>query len=510
MRAGDKLSTPLFQLPKALPVSALPIGIFLLFLQILNQFFRRISDWRSIARSEVADFHPSRPYALLALFCCAWFLGIWLIITGNRTAGMLILLFSLLFSGQPIAWSLGLAGCSLLYFGFGGATQLIQISRIAYSSMDHFILVAVPLFIFAGSLLEKGGVAEELYQAATAMVGHLPGGTGIATVVACAIFAACSGSSVATAAAVGAIALDSMKQRRYNTRMTYGTIAAGGTLGILIPPSNPLIIYGAMTDESVGASFIAGIIPGIMITLLFSFWIIVQCKRTGQYEKIDPYTWIQRLQTLRKASWGLIVPILIMGTIFLGIATPTESAAIAVTYALIMLFFRKRISLRLIFESTSRAAHTSTMVFMIIVGALILGQGTTFIRLPYKLSSWVVSSNIDPWLVILMIMVGFVILGTFLEIISIMMITLPVVYPLVVETLGFNGIWFAILMVVNMEMSLITPPVGLNLFVIQGLSGDRLIEVIRGIVPFFLLMAASLIAIAFFPQLALWLPKLMF
>jgi C4-dicarboxylate transporter DctM subunit len=379
---------------------------------------------------------------------------------------------------------------------------------IVYESLHSFTLTAIPLFILMANILIHSRISEDLYRLIHSLVGHWPGGLGIATVLFCAGFSAISGSSVATAATVGMLAIPEMLQLGYDRRFTFGLVAAGGTLGILIPPSLSMILYGALTDVSVGDLFIAGIIPGIILTSFFLCYAVVHARNRG-YARTQPASWNEKATALKRSGWGLVLPPLVMGGIYLGWFTPTEAAGIGVVYSLAAAWIARRIRIFDLMPVLISTLRTTTMVLTIIVGAILFGHVVTVLQVPQQLITYLGKLNVSSWLFIVLICIVFIFLGDFLEVVSITIITLPIIFPIILA-LGIEPVWFAVIMTINMEFALITPPVGLNLFVIKGVAENAtLIEVFRGTLPFMLLMLATLILIILFPQLSLWLPFLL-
>jgi C4-dicarboxylate transporter DctM subunit len=382
------------------------------------------------------------------------------------------------------------------------------VAMIVYESLHSFTLTAIPLFILMANILIHSRISEDLYRLIHSLVGHWPGGLGIATVLFCAGFSAISGSSVATAATVGMLALPEMLQVGYDRRFTFGLVAAGGTLGILIPPSLSMILYGALTDVSVGDLFIAGIIPGIILTSFFLCYAVVHARNRG-YARTQPASWNEKATALKRSGWGLVLPPLVMGGIYLGWFTPTEAAGIGVVYSLGAALISRRIRIFDLMPVLISTLRTTTMVLTIIVGAILFGHVVTVLQVPQQLITYLGKLNVSSWLFIVLICIVFIFLGDFLEVVSITIITLPIIFPIILA-LGIEPVWFAVIMTINMEFALITPPVGLNLFVIKGVAENAtLIEVFRGTLPFMLLMLATLILIILFPQLSLWLPFLL-
>ena len=369
-------------------------------------------------------------------------------------------------------------------------------------------MLAVPLYILVGQILMESGIGKELFDVCVKWMGHLPGGMGAATIGACAIFAAISGSSVATAATIGMVAIPEMLKCRYDPQMVYGSLASGGTLGILIPPSAAMIIYSSITDESTGALFMGGVVPGIIMTLIFTVFVIAFCVRTGKYQKIAPFSWSERFSILGKSFWGLMTPVIIILTIYTGVCTPTEAAALAVFYALAISLIRGKIKLRQLNRIMAKSTRTSSMILMIVVGAMQLGIITTFLQVPQRAIALVGALDFPVWVIMTLLCLIFIILGMFLEVVSILLITMPIVHPLIIH-MGFNGVWFGVFIVLLMEMAMITPPVGLNIYVIQGVANARMAEVIAGVLPFMVLLMAGVLLLWLFPQLVLWFPSTM-
>ncbi|MCT1903550.1 TRAP transporter large permease [Oceanobacillus sojae] len=411
-------------------------------------------------------------------------------------------LATLLLIGLPVAFSLGLLAVLGMYFFNGGSFAFAQIPIIAYKSLDDFTLTALPMYVLMSQILVVSGVGRDLYEMASRWFRHFPGGLAIATIFCCTIFSAISGSSVATAVTVGAVALPEMVRRGYKKRYVLGLLAAGGTLGILIPPSVPMILYGSLTGVSVGKLFIAGVVPGIILTLIFMIFSSIQMRHI----KEEPATWTERWEASKKAIWGLLLPIVIIGGIYSGIFTPTEAAAIGVVLAfLIALLVYRNLTvdnLKLIILSTVK---TNAMILFIIIGAMLLGFILTILQIPQAITETAISLDVSPWVIFILINIVLLILGMFLETISILVITVPILFP-IITALGFDPIWFAVIMVINMELALISPPVGLNLFVLKGLDKRNTIsEIVKGVIPYAVIMVLFILLLSFFPQIATYL-----
>ncbi len=408
----------------------------------------------------------------------------------------------LLLLGLPVAIALSLLAIAGMYFFNGGTFAFAQIPIISYKSLDDFTLTALPMYVLMSQVLVVSGVGRDLYEMASRWFRHLPGGLAIATIFCCTIFSAISGSSVATAITVGTVALPEMVNRGYNKKYVLGLLAAGGTLGILIPPSVPMIIYGSVTGESVGKLFVAGIVPGIILTIAFMVFSSYQMR----HMKEKAATWQERLEASKKAIWGLLLPIIIIGGIYTGLFTPTEAAAIGVIISfLIAAFVYRNLTLENFKKILLSTVRSNTMILFIIVGAMLLGYILTILQIPQTITNFAISMNISRWVIFILINIVLIILGMFLETVSIIVITVPILYP-IITALGFNPIWFAIILVINMELALVSPPVGLNLFVLKGLDKSNTIsEIVKGVIPYVIIMILFMVVLSFFPEIATFL-----
>lgn len=417
-----------------------------------------------------------------------------------------VLLVVLLAIGLPVSFTLLLLGVFGL-FATGGVDALFQIPGVMYKSLDTFTLVAIPLYVFLGEIMLQTGLGQKIFKMANSFLRQLPGGEAVATVASCGFFAAISGSSMTTAATIGSVAVPEMLNLKYKRGLTFGSVAAGGTLGILIPPSLAFIMYSAQTDVSAGQLFMAGFIPGILLCLIFAAYVMIVSYRERPPQKPAPFQ--EKIACLKEA-WGVIpLPIIILGGIYTGLFTPTEAAAVGVVYLLVYAFAARELNWERLKNAMVRAANTTSMLMSIVVGALLLGHFLTIDGLPMKLASFVESLGTSPMLVVIAMNIIWLIMGFFLETISIMLITLPVFYPMVVAV-GIDPIWLGVIMVVNMEIALITPPVGMNLYALAGVFPDAKIEeVAKGIVPFLILMILFLVLLMVFPGISTWLPAQM-
>jgi len=379
---------------------------------------------------------------------------------------ILLALMAVLFSGVPVAFALGGLGMVLLW---SADLSLLMVPQGLYSVMDSFILLAVPLFLLMSNVLLKGGVGRDLFNAVQSWVGHWPGGLGVATIVSCAIFAAISGSSVATAATIGTVAIKEMTERGYQRPFVLGLVAAGGTLGILIPPSIPMIVYGVITEESIVDLFLAGIGPGLMLAGLFILFCFGYARFSGSYRPMPKATAAERRRASIRALPTLLLAVVVIGGIYLGVFTPTESAAIGFAVSLIIVFALRTMTWEKLKLAVIESMQTTVTIFLILAGAKIFGKAITLYRIPQDISTLISSNIAEPWLFIVVVCLVLLLMGLFLESLSMLLIMVPVLYPSLVG-MGIDPIWFGVLFVVMIECALITPPVGMNLFVIQAVG----------------------------------------
>lgn len=419
------------------------------------------------------------------------------------TVLILIALFALLLIRVPVAFTLGGLGLALLLFG--GFSPLMAPQAIL-STLDGFILLAVPLFLLMSNILLKGGVGKDLFAAVHAWVGHWPGGLAVATIISCGIFAAISGSSVATAATIGTVAIPEMISRGYERRFVYGLLAAGGTLGILIPPSIPMIVYGFVTEQSVISLFLAGIGPGILLVVFFIAFAMIHARWFGGHKAEAAASMDERFWSSLRALPSVVLAAFVIGVIYTGIATPTEAAAIGFAVALVITGLVLR---TLTWQGFKEAAYdsmvTTVAILLIVAGAKVFGKAITLYRIPQEISMFI-GQNIDtPLAFILVVSVVLLIMGLVFEALSMVLIMTPVLLPAAMA-LGFDPIWFGVYMVVMVECALITPPVGLNLYVIQSVAKSSLSDVSRGVLPFLALMLLSVVILYMWTDLALYIP----
>lgn len=433
------------------------------------------------------------------------------------------MLLVLLITGMPIAFALGLVSLISILL-FLGPSQIILFAQFVYDSLNDFAILAIPLFILMGAIFGSSKASSDLFEAAQAWLSRVRGGLAMSSVVAAALFAALTGASSATAAAIGKVAIPQMRKRGYSNVISTGAVAAGGTLGILIPPSITLILYGIVTEQSIGQLFMAGVIPGIFMTLFFCIWIAVAItieKRVGSFGQTseqmpdtvveEDYSWRYRFASLLKVIPFVLLLVGILSVLYLGVATPSEAAAVGALFAFLMVLIAYRSTTwknfrDMLLDTTS----TSTMVLMIIAFSAVFGTILSFLSIPQDIAGLLAGLEINRWWIMLMINIILLFMGFFLPPVSIILMVVPILFP-IITALEFNPIWFGIIMTINMEMGLITPPVGLNLYVIKGIAPDiPLRDILVGALPYVGVMAFGIVFFSFFPGLVTWLPNLMF
>ena len=412
----------------------------------------------------------------------------------------------LMLLGLPIAsvmMGVGLIGGMLAF----GDAFFISTASIAWGTLSENGLTAIPLFVLLGELLLRSGMADGMYRAFAAWFGRLPGGLLHTNIGCCALFAATSGSSVATAATIGTVALPSLRRHGYNMPDALGSLAAGGTLGILIPPSVNMIIYGSMTNTSVGKLFIAGIIPGLLMAGSFMLYIYLKAVITKEENRHEKVPFAAKIAALRDVAAPLFIFGTVMGTLYAGIATATESAAIGVVAALVLVAGSGKLSRELLGACFLSSARTTGMILLVVLAAFVLNLALSLTGVGEALTKWVTGFGLSQWQMLIAFIGFYLVLGMFMDTLSMMVATIPLSFP-VATSLGVDPIWFGIFIVIMCELGLITPPVGMNLFVVQGIRPDRggLEDVIRGALPYAAIMIVFTLLLIAFPQIVLWLP----
>jgi C4-dicarboxylate transporter DctM subunit len=423
------------------------------------------------------------------------------------TAALFLLLFVFMFMGMPIAVALGLS--SVLTIMLVGRDSLASLALKLFETSEQFTLLAIPFFILAGAFMTTGGVAKRMIRFANACIGHLNGGLAMASVMACMLFAAVSGSSPATVVAVGTIVIGGMVRAGYSREMAAGVICNAGTLGILIPPSIVMVVYGAATETSVGKLFMAGVVPGIVLGLMLMAAIHFRARYLDLPRQ--PRASLREvLGAARESMWGLALMVIILGGIYGGVFTPTEAAAVAAVYAFfVAVFVYRDIGWRQAPRVLVEAARVTVMLMFIIANALLFAYVLTTERIPQDIAERIVSWGMSPWEFLVVVNVMLLIAGNFMEPTGIILILAPILFPIALR-MGIDPVHLGIIMTVNMEIGMITPPVGLNLFVTSGITGMSIMEVVRAALPWLSVLLVFLVIVTYVPILSLWLPGMMF
>ncbi|HVI14368.1 MAG TPA: TRAP transporter large permease subunit [Pseudolabrys sp.] len=414
------------------------------------------------------------------------------------------LLFALMLTGMPISISLGLTVLTFLFTMTRVPIESVGLKL--FSGLDNFGIMAIPFFILAGSFLTRGGVARRMINFTTSLVGHWPGGLGLAGVAACALFAAICGSSVATVAAIGSIILPAMVQQGFPKRFGAGVVTTSGALGILVPPSIILVLYGVSTNTSIGTLFMAGIVPGVILAFMLASvtWFIAWRKN---YPRLPRATWRERLNALHDGIWGLMLVVLVLGGIYSGIFTPTEAAAVAAVYSFVItVFVYRELKLSEVPKVLLNAANLSAMLLYIITNAVLFSFLMTHEQIPQVMAAWIVEQHFSVWVFLFVVNVILLLAGNVMDPSSILLIMAPILFPLAVN-LGVNPIHLGILMVVNMEVGLCHPPVGLNLYVGSGIAKMGISEITIAVLPWLCAMLIFLFMVTYIPEISLWLPQ---
>ena len=418
--------------------------------------------------------------------------------------GILIVLLAL---AVPVAAGLGFLGIALSEI-YSRLPLTLAIGEVAWATSNNFLLVAIPFFVLLGEILLRSGMAERMYNALVLWVPWLPGGLMHSNIAACAMFAATSGSSVATAATIGTVAMGEIKKHGYSERLFLGTIAAGGTLGILIPPSINMIVYGVLTDSSIPKLYLAGFIPGLVLAGLFSLTVLFICllrpELGGRRTRTD---WKARIRALPDLIPPLVIFLAVIGSIYAGLATATESAALGVIAALGVAAWHRRLTVKMLLQAFEGTMRTNAMIMAILIAAYFLNFVISSIGLTAQVNRLVTGLGLTSTELLLTVIVFYLILGCFMETLSMMVATVPIIAPIMFKA-GYDPIWFGILIVILMETAMITPPVGINLYVVQGLrKRGRIDDVIIGAAPFVVAMLVMIAILSYWPNLALWLPR---
>lgn len=420
-----------------------------------------------------------------------------------------VALFALMFTGTPIAFAMIIVG----FAGFASfnsvEASLAMLGQIAFDTVHSYELTVLPLFILMGNFVTRSKMSDDLYLASNAFLGHRRGGLAVATIAACGGFAAVSGSSLATVATMAKVAMPQMTRYRYSPSLAAGSVAAGGTLGILIPPSVVLILYGLMTENNIGALFAAGLLPGILGIALYILAVRIVIWRDPAAGPPGPRVpWKERMQALSRTWMIVVLFVIVLGGIYGGVFTPTEAAGIGASGAFIIALIRRSLTWRVLYDTLVESGRTSAMLFAILIGAMVFANFINIARVPSLLSDFVGALGLSPMMIILALTVIYFVLGCVLESMSMLVLTVPVFYPLILAA-GIDPVWFGIYVVVVIEIGLITPPMGLNAFVLKAAVPEvNLGQVFRGLVPFVAMDFVRIALLTIFPSIALFLPRL--
>lgn len=419
-------------------------------------------------------------------------------------------IFALALLRLPLAFGMGLVGFAGIGLTRGWQPALASTAQVVQETGFAYTLSVIPLFVLMGNFVARAGLAHELFHAAYAFIGHVRGGLAHATVAACAGFGAICGSSIATAATMSKVAYPSMRKLGYSDALSTGVMAAGGTLGIMIPPSTIMVIYGIVTETHIGKLFAAGVIPGVLTALALMATIVLVTSRDPEHAPPGERTsWPDRWRALR-GIWGvLVLVVVVLGGIYGGLFTATEGAGFGAAGAFLFALFRGRLTWRVLLEVLAESARTTAMLFTLLIAATLFANFVNFTTLPGDLKAWITQAGLSPTMIIVAMMAIYVLLGTVMEELTMVLLTIPLFFP-IVTALGFDPIWFGVLIVMIVQIGLISPPVGMNLFVLNALlPGVGLGQIFRGCWPFVVAMVLMLGVLIAFPQLSLWLPSLM-
>jgi tripartite ATP-independent transporter DctM subunit len=425
------------------------------------------------------------------------------------TLGVLVLLLMLLMLGMPIAFALGVSGAIGIFTATGFTGMVSQVSTTSYRAVADSALAAIPLFVLMAELMHQGGMARQVFNAANKLMGWLPGGVGIAAVLASAGFAAVSGSSTAASGTLAAISLPEFKRLGYGLSAATGIVATAGTLAVMIPPSIAMIIYGIMTQTSIGKLLVAGVIPGILTAALYVVGIYTWARlQPSVLPRGERTSWRDKWVAVKGIIGFLCIVVSLFVTLSAGIATATETAAVAAAITLVYLVLARRLTPPKIVAALARTIRISAMMLSIVVGALIFGYFLTITRVTPELVEMIGRSRLEPWMVMALVVLLYLILGVFMDQIAILLITLPVTFPLI-SSLGYDAIWFGVIIVKLVEIGLITPPVGMNVFVVSGATGVPVAQVFRGTGWMLMFEFVTLALLLAYPAISTWLPALM-
>ncbi len=426
--------------------------------------------------------------------------------------GGIIVFFMLIVLNMPIAFAMAIVGLIGFALLTSPSAALAMLSAELFSTLSSYTLSVIPMFVLMGFIAFHSSIGTRLYNFAYKLVGHLPGGLAIATQATCALFGAVCGSNTATAATIGAIALPEMRKYNYAHTLSTASVAAGGALGVLIPPSVIFIVYGIATEQPVGNLFLAGIVPGILLMLSYMVTIYIIASRNRKLGPPGPrFSRREIFQALRGGLWEvLIVFVISLGGLFAGWFTPTEAGAVGVIGVLLIALLQRRLSRESFMASLADTTRASAMIMLLVAGAIVFGRFIALSRIPFELAGWAGGVELPPFAVMAIILLVYLLLGCFIDALALVLLTIPIFYPVVVQTLGYDPIWFGVIIVMVVAMGVITPPVGMNVYIVKGVARDVPLEVIfKGIWPFLLAIIICLAMLIIWPQIATFLPALL-
>ena len=502
MTSSDIVSYPLWILRIGFPICGI--------LGCLQQIRVLAGDVAGLAKKSFAkkDVWWDSPFLVVGVFLLIFALAV-VAMFSKPMLGIGILILLLLFSGAPICFGMGFLGAMGLYICYKGWISVSMVPSTAEPMLTNFIMLAVPMFMFAGIILEKAGIGELLFDFCAKWFGFLPGGLAVATIIACGLFSAMTGVSMAVAATISIIAVKALSAHGYPKELIYGSIG-GGALGSFIPPSIGLVIYGYMTGKSVGKLFMAATVPAIIVVCAYSAWAIYYALTDKRMKdnREPPATWPERWKSLWSTLPALLMPVIVLGGIYAGFFTPTEASAVLAVYAFVLALLKRKLTLKTVVAIVRQSASVSSRMMIVASGATILTYLITKLGFAQRLAQTVATMDVPRFVVYLLLILMYTILGMFFDGMTITILTVPVLSP-ILPSIGIDPIVFGVLLVMLVETAAITPPVGMNLFVIQSVSKDKLSIIAKGNIPFALILLGATILLMFVPNLALWLPSVL-
>ena len=412
-------------------------------------------------------------------------------------------------ASMPVAFSMALVGAAGFAYLVTPTAALSMVTADLFETFSSYSLIVIPLFVFMGQICFHVGISRRLFHAAYQWMGHLPGGLAMATVGACTAFGAICGSGPATAATMASVAMPEMRRYKYSLELGAGAVAAGGSLGMLIPPSVVFIVYAIITEGSIGKLFIAGVLPGLLIAVMFCLTIYIECKLRPELGPAGPRTtWREKFASLTGVSETLILFIAVIGGMFSGVFTATEAAAVGAAGSLVIALVKGKLTWKILHQTLLETLRTSCMVMVIVAGAVMFGRFLAITRIPFELAAWLGGLPLPGAVIIMFIILFYLIAGCFVDALALVLLTVPIFYPVVTD-LGYDAVWFGVVIVVVTQMGVISPPVGVNVYVVAGMERDLpLTTVFRGAIPFLLTLVVAALILIFFPQISLFLPNL--